>query len=58
MAKQQRKATYQTRLDRVVDHTYRRLDEDILPEGLACGHEGRLSVAARRMVAAIGPGAR
>ena len=35
MAKQQRKATYQARLDRVVDHIYRHLDEDVRPEGLA-----------------------
>ena len=35
MAKQQRKATYQARLDRVVDHIYGHLDEDIRPEGLA-----------------------
>jgi AraC family transcriptional regulator len=35
MAKQQRKATYQARLDRVIDHIYRHLDEDIRLEGLA-----------------------
>jgi AraC family transcriptional regulator len=35
MAKQQTKATYQARLDRVVDHIYGHLDEDIRPEGLA-----------------------
>ena len=35
MAKQQRKVTYRARLDRVVDHIYRHLDEDIRPEGLA-----------------------
>jgi hypothetical protein len=32
MAKQQTKATYQARLDRVVDHIYGHLDEDIRPE--------------------------
>jgi AraC family transcriptional regulator len=35
MAKQQTQASYQARLDRVVDHIYARLDEDIRPEGLA-----------------------
>jgi AraC family transcriptional regulator len=35
MAKQQTEASYQARLDRVVDHIYAHLDEDIRPEGLA-----------------------
>ena len=35
MAKQQTQASYQSRLDRVVDHIYAHLDEDIRPEGLA-----------------------
>jgi AraC family transcriptional regulator len=35
MAKQQTQAGYQARLDRVVDHIYAHLDEDIRPEGLA-----------------------
>jgi AraC family transcriptional regulator len=35
MAKQQTRASYQARLDRVVDHIYAHLDEDIRPEGLA-----------------------
>jgi AraC family transcriptional regulator len=35
MAKQQTQAAYQARLDRVVDHIYAHLDEDIRPEGLA-----------------------
>jgi AraC family transcriptional regulator len=35
MAKQQTQGSYQARLDRVVDHIYAHLDEDIRPEGLA-----------------------
>jgi AraC family transcriptional regulator len=35
MAKQQTQASYQARLDRVVDHIYAHLDADIRPEGLA-----------------------
>ena len=35
MAKQQTQDLYQVRLDRVVDHIYAHLDEDIRPEGLA-----------------------
>jgi AraC family transcriptional regulator len=35
MAKLQTQASYQARLDRVVDHIYAHLDEDIRPEGLA-----------------------
>jgi AraC-like DNA-binding protein len=35
MAKQQTQASYQARLDRVVDHIYARLDDDIRPEGFA-----------------------
>jgi AraC family transcriptional regulator len=35
MAKQQTQASYQARLDRVVDHIYAHLDDDIRPEGLA-----------------------
>jgi AraC family transcriptional regulator len=35
MAKQQTQASYQARLDRVVDHIYTHLDEDIRPESLA-----------------------
>jgi AraC family transcriptional regulator len=35
LAKQQTQASYQARLDRVVDHIYAHLDEDIRPEGLA-----------------------
>jgi len=35
MAKQQTQAAYQARLDRVVDHIYAHLDDDIRPEGLA-----------------------
>jgi AraC family transcriptional regulator len=35
MAKQQTQLSYQARLDRVVDHIYAHLDEDIRPEGLA-----------------------
>jgi AraC family transcriptional regulator len=35
MAKQQTQESYQARLDRVVDHIYAHLDEDIRPEGLA-----------------------
>jgi AraC family transcriptional regulator len=35
MAKQRTEASYQARLDRVVDHIYAHLDEDIRPEGLA-----------------------
>ena len=35
MAKLQTQASYQARLDRVVDHIYAHLDEDISPEGLA-----------------------
>jgi AraC family transcriptional regulator len=35
MAKQQTQDSYQARLDRVVDHIYAHLDEDIRPEGLA-----------------------
>jgi AraC family transcriptional regulator len=35
MAKQQTLGSYQARLDRVVDHIYAHLDEDIRPEGLA-----------------------
>jgi AraC family transcriptional regulator len=35
MAKHQTQAAYQARLDRVVDHIYAHLDDDIRPEGLA-----------------------
>ncbi|HEY1781547.1 MAG TPA: AraC family transcriptional regulator [Roseiarcus sp.] len=35
MAKQRTQESYQARLDRVVDHIYTRLDEDIRPESLA-----------------------
>jgi AraC family transcriptional regulator len=35
MAKQQTQAAYQARLDRVADHIYAHLDDDIRPEGLA-----------------------
>src|ERR1700759_4473262 len=35
MAKQRTQASYQARLDRVVDHIYAHLDEEIRPEGLA-----------------------
>src|SRR5580692_7467535 len=35
MAKQQTLDSYQARVDRVVDHIYAHLDEDIRPEGLA-----------------------
>jgi AraC family transcriptional regulator len=35
MAKQKTQESYQARLDRVVDHIYAHLDEDIRPEGLA-----------------------
>jgi AraC-like DNA-binding protein len=35
MAKLQTQASYQARLDRVVDHIYAHLDEDMRPEGLA-----------------------
>ena len=35
MAKQRTQPSYQARLDRVVDHIYAHLDEDIRPEGLA-----------------------
>ena len=35
MAKPQTQASYQARLDRVVDHIYAHLDEDIRVEGLA-----------------------
>jgi AraC family transcriptional regulator len=35
MAKLQTQASYQARLDRVVDHIYAHLDDDIRPEGLA-----------------------
>jgi AraC family transcriptional regulator len=35
MAKLQTQASYQARLDRVVDHIYVHLDDDIRPEGLA-----------------------
>jgi AraC family transcriptional regulator len=35
MAKQKTQASYQARLDRVVDHIYAHLDEDIGPAGLA-----------------------
>jgi AraC family transcriptional regulator len=35
MAKQQTQAAYQARLDRVVDHIYAHIDDDIRPEGLA-----------------------
>jgi AraC family transcriptional regulator len=35
MAKQQTQASYRARLDRVVDHIYAHLDEDIRPEQLA-----------------------
>jgi AraC family transcriptional regulator len=35
MTKQQTQAAYQVRLDRVVDHIYAHLDEDINPEALA-----------------------
>jgi AraC family transcriptional regulator len=35
MAKQQTQASYQARLERVVDHLYAHLDDDIRPEGLA-----------------------
>jgi AraC family transcriptional regulator len=35
MAKQQTQAAYQARLDRVVDHIYAHVDEDMRPEGLA-----------------------
>jgi len=35
MTKRQTQASYQARLDRVVDHIYAHLDEDICPEGLA-----------------------
>jgi AraC family transcriptional regulator len=35
MAKQQTQASYQARLDRVVDHIYAHLDEDMWPEQLA-----------------------
>jgi AraC family transcriptional regulator len=35
MAKPQTQGSYQARLDRVVDHIYAHLDEDIRPEGLA-----------------------
>jgi AraC family transcriptional regulator len=35
MAKQQTQASYQARLDRVVNHIYAHLDEDLRPEGLA-----------------------
>src|ERR1700722_8288848 len=35
MVKRQTQAAYQARLDRVVDHIYAHLDDDIRPEGLA-----------------------
>jgi hypothetical protein len=50
MAKQQRQSSYPPRLDRVVDHIYAHLNEDIRPEGLtevACPQRIAASAAGR-----------